>query len=94
MACGAALRSHGILDYLCTKDGGGVGLLWPFSDERLKLGVIGVSEFPHGINLVELAKASLIELIIFAPILLAALMMRNYLAQASRREAAESPRLQ
>src|SRR4051812_7792229 len=94
LACGAAFMSHGILDYLSTKDGGGVGLLWPFSDERLKLGVVGISEFPHAINLIELAKAGLIELIIFAPILLAALMMRYYLAQASRREAAQFPPLQ
>lgn len=90
LACGAAFLSHGILDYLCTKDGGGVGLLWPFSDERLKLGVIGISEFPHGINLIEVAKASLLEIIIFAPVLLSALMMRKYLAQASRRDAAQS----
>jgi hypothetical protein len=47
--------------------------------------VAGIFEFPNGINLMELAKACLIEIIIFAPVLLIALMMRNYLAQASRR---------
>jgi len=94
LACGAAFLSHGILDYLGTKDGGGVGLLWPFSGERLKLGVIGIFEFPNGINLVELTKAGLIEIIIFAPILLSALMMRHYLARASRRDVAQSPQLQ
>lgn len=81
LACGTAYLSHDILDYLSTKQGGGVGLLWPFSDERVKLGLIGISEFPHGINLMELVKASLIELIIFAPILLGVLLIRKYLAQ-------------
>jgi membrane-bound metal-dependent hydrolase YbcI (DUF457 family) len=94
LACGAAFLSHGLLDYLCTKDGGGVGLFWPFSDERLKLGVVGIFEFPNGINLIELAKACLIEIIIFAPLLLSALLMRNYLVRASRRDVAQSPQLQ
>ncbi|MDT4954432.1 MAG: inner membrane protein [Acidobacteriota bacterium] len=83
LACGAAFLSHGILDFLSTRQGMGVELLWPFSDDRLKLGVVGISEFSHGINLIELVKASLIELIIFAPILLGALLVRKYLAQAS-----------
>src|SRR5690349_12564603 len=91
LACGAALMSHGILDYLCTRDGGGVGLFWPFSNERLKFGVFDISDLPHGITLTELVKDGLIELMIFAPILLAALMMRKYLAQASRMDVARIP---
>lgn len=78
LACGAAFLSHGVLDFLTTKRGGGVKLLWPFSDERFKLGVVGFSEFPHGFNLVELLKASAIELIVFTPILLTVLVVREY----------------
>ena len=83
LACGAALLSHGILDFLTTRQGRGVELLWPFSDERLKLGVIGFSEFPHGFHLLEIVKSSLIELIVFAPLLLAMLLIREYWSQAS-----------
>jgi membrane-bound metal-dependent hydrolase YbcI (DUF457 family) len=83
LACGAAFLSHGLLDFLTTKWGGGVKLLWPFSDERLKLGLVGFSEFPQGFNLMELVKSSLIELMAFAPILLAVLLMRGYLLQHS-----------
>jgi membrane-bound metal-dependent hydrolase YbcI (DUF457 family) len=91
LACGAALMSHGILDYLGTRNGGGVGLFWPFSNERFKLDIFDISDLPHGITLTELFKAGLIELIIFVPILLAALMLRKYLAQASRRDMARIP---
>lgn len=83
LACGVAFMSHGILDFATTKIGGGVELLWPFSDERLKLGVVGFSEFPHGFNLVEVIKSGLIELVAFAPILLIVLLLREYLTRAS-----------
>src|SRR5918992_1198426 len=46
IAYSLAFASHGILDYVTTKEGGGVELLWPFSSERLVLGWAGLSELP------------------------------------------------
>lgn len=79
IACGAALLSHGVLDFLTTKDGGGVELLFPFSNERFKLGVIGVSEFERGFYFTEILKSGFIELIIFAPVFLFVLWVRGYI---------------
>ncbi|GEM_PF-2150200 len=76
-AYGLAFLSHGLLDYLTTKQGGGVQLLFPFSMDRLRLGLFGVSEFPIGINLSELVKTSLIEIITFAHPLLFFLILRE-----------------
>jgi membrane-bound metal-dependent hydrolase YbcI (DUF457 family) len=79
LAGGAALLSHGLLDYLTTRRGGGVELLYPFSDERLKSGIISVSEFERGFYFMEIIKSGLIELLIFTPIFLAVLWIRGYL---------------
>jgi membrane-bound metal-dependent hydrolase YbcI (DUF457 family) len=46
VAYGSAFASHAVLDYVTTKEGGGVDLLWPFSSERLVLGWVGLSELP------------------------------------------------
>lgn len=83
LACGTALLSHGLLDFLTTKQGGGVELLHPFSDERLKLGIVGISEFGEGFYITELIKSSLIELIIFVPIFFAVLWIKGYLSASS-----------
>ena len=83
IACGAALTSHGVLDFLTTKEGKGVELLFPFSDERLKLGIFSVSEFDQGFPLAEIIKSGLIELTIFLPIFLVIALLRGYLSPAS-----------
>lgn len=77
-ACGAALLSHSILDFLTTKLGGGVELLYPFSNERFKLGIIGISEFERGFYFTEVVKSALIEMAIFAPIFLVVLGIKGY----------------
>ena len=76
---GAAFLSHGLLDFATTKRSGGVELFWPFSADRLKLGVIGLSEFPRGFHLLDMLKASLLELAIFTPLFLAVLLFRRYM---------------
>ena len=76
LAYGTAFLTHGLLDFSTTKIGGGVQLLWPFIDDRFKLGLIGFSEFPYGFPLREIIKSSLIELLIFAPMLLIVLLLR------------------
>jgi len=83
LACGTALLSHGLLDFLTTKLGGGVELLYPFSDERLKLGIVGISEFGQGFYFTELIKSCLTEVVIFAPIFFAVLWIKRYLSEPS-----------
>ncbi|MGI8656440.1 MAG: metal-dependent hydrolase [Pyrinomonadaceae bacterium] len=92
LALGAAFLSHGLLDFLTTKRGGGVELLWPFLRERFKSGLIGFSEFPVGFSLKEVIKASLIELVVFVPILLAVLLIRELMFRSlnSKRKAQSS----
>lgn len=80
IACGLAFASHGVLDYITTKEGGGVELLWPFSSERLALGWFGLSELPSRLPATEILKAIVIEFAIFTPILLALLLLRKMIA--------------
>ncbi len=80
IACSVAFVSHGVLDYVTTKEGGGVELLWPFNSERLGLGLIGLSELPSRLPVTEILKAIVIEFAIFAPILLAILLLRKMIA--------------
>ena len=78
IAYGLAFTSHGILDYLTTKEGAGVELLWPFSSERFVLGWVGLSEVPSKLSVVEVIKALGVELIVFAPVLMLVLALRKY----------------
>jgi membrane-bound metal-dependent hydrolase YbcI (DUF457 family) len=74
---GLAFMSHGLLDFATTKMGGGVELLWPFTNERFKLGVVGVSEILHGFGLVDMLRASANEALIFIPLLLVVLFLKG-----------------
>lgn len=78
VAYGLAFLSHGVLDYLTAKKGGGVELLWPISTERLKLDLVGLSEVPSRMQVTELLMAILVEFTVFAPMLIAVLLMRRY----------------
>jgi len=80
LAFGLAFASHGILDFLTTKAGGGVELFWPFSAERLMLGRMGLSEVPSRLPPLAILKWLVIEFVIFAPLLLAVLFWRRTLA--------------
>lgn len=80
-----AFMSHGTLDYLTTKEGGGVELLWFASSARLKLGLIGLSEIPSRLTLTELVIAIFSELMIFAPLLICILLIRRQGASARKR---------
>jgi inner membrane protein len=77
LAYGLAFASHGILDFLTTKLGGGVELLWPFSTERLLLGWAGLSELPSRLPPLSILKWLAVEFAIFAPLLLAVLFWRR-----------------
>ncbi len=75
---GLAFMSHGVLDYLTTKEAGGVQLLWPASTERLKLGAVGIIEVPSRFTVAELMTAFSVELALFTPLLIAVLFIRRY----------------
>lgn len=81
---GLALMSHGLLDFAATKLGGGVELLWPLTNERFKLGLVGVSEVLHGFGLVEMLKASVTEALIFIPLLLVVLLLKGTFTERDR----------
>jgi inner membrane protein len=83
LAYGLAFASHGVLDYLTTKEGGGVELLWPFSTERLVPGWWGLSELPSRLPLTGILKALVLEFVIFTPLLLVVLLLRKIAAKHS-----------
>lgn len=75
---GLAYASHGILDYLTTKEGGGVQLLWPFSTERLAFGWVGLSELPSRMPAIEVVKSLALELALFAPLLVLTIGLKKF----------------
>ena len=79
LAYGLAFASHGVLDFLTTKAGGGVELFWPFSAERLRLGWIGLSELPSRLPPLTILNWLVFELFIFTPVLLAVMFRRRIL---------------
>ena len=76
---GLAFGSHGILDYVTTKEGGGVELLWPFSSDRLAFGWVGLSELPSRLPAMEIMKALVVEFMLFMPLLLLASYLRKHM---------------
>jgi inner membrane protein len=87
-AYGLAFASHGVLDFLTSKDGGGVELLWPFAGERLRLGWWGLSEVPSRLPAAGVLRALAIEIALFAPPLLAVILLRK---AAAKRACQSSP---
>ncbi|HEV2802085.1 MAG TPA: metal-dependent hydrolase [Pyrinomonadaceae bacterium] len=69
-AYGLAFASHCILDFLTTKEGGGVELLWPFSTDRFALSWAGLSELPSRLPPLTVLKWLAVEFALFAPLLL------------------------
>lgn len=86
---GATYTSHGLLDFVTTKFGGGVKLLWPFSQERLGLHRWSLSELPSRLPPIMIWKWLALEFIIFAPPLLLLLLLRLSLSKARLVEAAK-----
>jgi membrane-bound metal-dependent hydrolase YbcI (DUF457 family) len=78
LAYGLAFLSHTFLDFLATKVGGGVMLWWPFSSQRYKLGMWGFSELSSGIPVSELLHDSLLEGMLFMPLLVGVLLLRGF----------------
>lgn len=81
IAYGLAFASHGLLDFLTAKEGGGIELLWPFSSTRLVLGAIGLSERPSQLPVLGIVKALAVELLIFTPLLALIICLRKYITK-------------
>ena len=84
----AATASHGLLDYLITESRG-IALFWPFTDHRYKL------RAPNPINYswsdatlwdaaADILRISVIELLIFAPLLLFVIWLRMMASRKGR----------
>lgn len=84
LAYGLAFASHGILDYVTTKEGGGVELLWPFSSDRFVLGWVGLSELPSRLAAMEIVKSLVMEFALFAPLLILVIGLRKYIWKGAR----------
>ena len=74
LAYSAAFLSHTILDYLSAKSGA-VRLLTPFDNRPLALGLISFSELSRGFVVTDMLYFSLIETLVFAPLLLLAIFI-------------------
>lgn len=81
----AAIVSHTLLDFMMTESRG-VALWWPFTDQRYKLRLPNPIDYTWSSAslweaVVDLLRISLIELIIFAPILLAVVVVKKRLVE-------------
>jgi membrane-bound metal-dependent hydrolase YbcI (DUF457 family) len=79
-AYGLAFASHMVLDFVTTKEGGGLELFWPISTARVKLGLWGLSEVPSRLAAAEVLQALAMEAMLFAPLLLLILLLRRTLS--------------
>ena len=77
LAYGLAYASHAALDFATTREGGGLELFWPFSAERFGLRWWGLSEIPSRLPPAEVLKSICLEFALFAPPLVAVLLLRR-----------------
>lgn len=84
MVFSAAFASHTLLDYLITESRG-VALWWPFTDYRYKLRLPNPIDYSSiWETTMEMIKVTLTELFIFAPVLLAIVVIRRVLTKRAR----------
>ncbi|MDQ5826527.1 MAG: metal-dependent hydrolase [Chloroflexota bacterium] len=76
-AYGLAYASHGLLDFLTVREGGGMELLWPFSPARLRLGWAGLSELPSRVPPARIVRFLLLEILLFTPLLALAMWLKK-----------------
>jgi membrane-bound metal-dependent hydrolase YbcI (DUF457 family) len=81
----AAALSHGLLDFLTKKEFGGAALLWPFSSQKLKLGLFNYYEFtpapgyqPFGEILEQALNVSYYEVLTFVPLFMVILFWSRW----------------
>lgn len=76
-AYGLAFASHCFLDFITTKEGGGLELLFPFTSERFSGGWFGLSELPSRLPAAAIIQALAIEFVIFFSLLSLIIVVRN-----------------
>ena len=86
----AAYVSHTLLDYMLTESRG-VALWWPLTNHRYKLQLPNPIDYTYSVDsfsqaAIDLLKISLIELMIFAPLLLAVILVRQVVLKRSHFE--------
>lgn len=84
----AAYMSHTLLDYMLTESRG-VALWWPFTNHRYKLRLPNPIDYTWSDDSLtqaasDLLKISFIELLIFGPILLAVILVRQVVSRRSQ----------
>lgn len=77
LAFGLAYTSHCILDFATTVKGGGVELLFPFTNARFGLRWFGLSEIPSRLSIREVLATVGLEILIFTPLLAFAFWLRR-----------------
>ena len=77
LAYGLAFASHFVLDFVTTKEGGGLELFFPFSDGRFGLRWFGLSEMPSKVTVFEILQNLTIEFAIFFSLLVFILLLRK-----------------
>ncbi len=77
LAYGLAFASHFVLDFVTTKEGGGLELFFPFSDGRFGLRWFGLSEMPSKVSVFEILQNLTIEFALFASLLIFILGLRK-----------------
>ena len=87
---GAAYVSHTLLDFMLTESRG-VALWWPLTNQRYRLRLPNPIDYTWTDDsfrqaAVDLLKISFIELLLFAPILLAVILVRQVLTKRSQSE--------
>lgn len=82
VAYGIAFGSHAVLDFVTTKQGAGIELFWPFSEERVMLGWWGLSEWPSKLSARQIVEALALEFALFAPLLFVVVFLRRRSARA------------
>ncbi|HMV49200.1 MAG TPA: metal-dependent hydrolase [Blastocatellia bacterium] len=81
----AIALSHGLLDFVTKKEFGGAALLWPFSSQKLRLGIFSYYEFTPAFKqqpLTEILEGALnvcyYEVLTFVPLFVAVLIWKNW----------------
>lgn len=77
LAYGLAYASHFVLDFVTTKEGGGLELLFPFSTERFGARWFGLSEMPSKLSVFEILQLLSVEFALFFSLMLIILVLRK-----------------
>lgn len=82
-AYGLAFASHCFLDFVTTKEGGGLELLFPFSGERFIGGWFGLSEMPSKLSAIKIIQALTLEFVLFFPLLVMIMSLRKKIVKSA-----------